>query len=350
MKVGGRVRTIRTERRDVRRPWRIHESQRTCCPCKYGSPSRRTRLQAHTHPSRTTCQNRILQHDVRILHHAPSTPGKKTCCLVTKAWRQRRQTRRLPRQPTRRRYVLLHRGGFSALAYKMGKACGARAHFPFSDRHTTRKWNLPRVHPGQSNVDVRRNLLRSPRFMKEWPSIREWIAPQAACVRTAPLHHIYATLKDGTPLPPTLSHDGCPRSDHQWREPVVSGVLHRRKDGGILEPLSTGQPNSVSKLVRDMVKEKLIADVARVRALLERWCSLWVPVYKTPTRILSSVPLSPIRWRFQGFTSREAFSARKGGARGVANGKSGAEPPDLGPSRHKPRLSASAAGVRHLPG
>jgi hypothetical protein len=156
--------------------------------------------------------------------------------------------------------------------------------------------------------------------MGEWPSVREWVAPQAACVRTAPLHHIYATLRDGASLPPTHFRTTSAlgqiiSGENRWFQASYTA-------GAVAEfwnRLALDDPGRFQDLVRTMVKQKLGADVDMIQGhFWKDGVHYWVPVYKTPTKDLVERAIEPHPVALPGFyVAGEAFSGTQGWCEGA---------------------------------
>ena len=328
MKVGGRVRTIRTEEGMYEAgPWRIHESHKDMLSLvkEYGLTVKKNTSSMRPHPpvENDLPETGFSQHDVRILHHGTEYARKKDVLSGYEGMAAAASDANVyhaNRHVEGTYYYIVE--GFSALAYKMGKACEGRVRTSNLVTDIRREGGIYHVCiQGKSTLTCDEIFCCvPPRFMKEWPSIREWIAPQAACVRTAPLHHIYATLKDGTPLPPTHYRTTGAlgqiiSGENRWFQ--ASYTAGRTAE--FWNRLALDNPTRFQKLVRDMVKEKLGADVARVQGhFWKDGVHYWVPVYKTPTKDLVERAIEPHPVALPRFyVAGEAFSGTQGWCEGA---------------------------------
>ena len=253
MKVGGRVRTVRTEEGMYEAgPWRVHESHKNMLSLlkEYGltvKPNTSSTILSQQPPEDDPAVTGFSQHDVRILHHGAEYARKKdvlsgyeglaVAASDANVYHANRHVKGTYQ------YIV---EGFSALVENMAKACEGRVRTAHLVTDIRREGGVYHVClQGKDTLTCDEIFCCvPPRFMDEWPSVREWVAPQAACVRTAPLHHI--CHPQGRHAPPTdaLPHHERPWPGHQRREPLVSSVLHVRGDSRILESLGTTGPNS----------------------------------------------------------------------------------------------------------
>ena len=327
-KVGGRVRTVRTEEGMYEAgPWRVHESHKDMLSLvdEYGLTVKpNTSSTTPQHPSNDDApMTGLSQHDVRILQHGTEYARKKDVLSGYEGMAAAASDANVyhaNRHVGGTYYYIVE--GFSSLVEKLAKACEGRVRTAHLVTDIRRKNGIYYVHvQGKATLTCDEIFCCvPPRFMKEWPSIREWIAPQAACVRTAPLHHIYATLQDGTPLPPTHYRTTSAlgqiiSGENRWfQASYTSGATAE-----FWNRLALQDPTRFQDLVQGMVKEKLGKDIARVQGhFWKDGVHYWVPVYKTPTKDLVERAVEPHPVALPKFyVAGEAFSGTQGWCEGA---------------------------------
>ena len=329
MKVGGRVRTVRTEEGMYEAgPWRVHESHKNMLSLlkEYGltvKPNTSSTITSQQPPEDDPAVTGFSQHDVRILHHGAEYARKKDVLsgyegLAVAA--SDANVYHANRHVAGTYHYIVE--GFSALVENMAKACEGRVRTAHLVTDIRREGGVYHVClQGKDTLTCDEIFCCvPPRFIDEWPSVREWVAPQAACVRTAPLHHIYATLKDGTPLSPTHYHTTSAlgqviSGENRWfQASYTSGATAE-----FWNRLALQDPTRFKDLVRGMVKEKLGMDVASVQGhFWKDGVHYWVPVYKTPTQDLVERAVEPHPVALPKFyVAGEAFSGTQGWCEGA---------------------------------
>ena len=328
--VGGRVRTVHTPHGLYEAgPWRVHESHAKMLALvrEYGLTVRRntsSKADRGAPEGVEAAKAGFSEHDVRVLAQGAEYAramdvlsgyeGMAAAASDANVYHANRHV------GGAYHYVV---EGFGELVARMAKRCQGRV------RTKSLVTDVARHADGHYLVHVQGRAAPiacdevfccvPPRFMEEWPSVRGWVRPQTACVRTAPLCHVYATLKGDERLQKTFFRTTGElgqviSGENRWFQ--ASYTAGRTAE--FWNRLALDDQAFRAK-VRGMVRGALRKEVDEVRAhFWQDAVHYWVPVYKTPTKDLVAravVPHPVALPRF--YCAGEAFSGTQGWCEGA---------------------------------